>query len=216
MGRVTADYASLIHRTRYVLNRPGRLFLHPGYLLPQFENLSTLRTLAEKLRIMAALSQLPRPDSKQRAEEILMGSEGWLCSAEFLEFAPRDELEKHISLVQGHIPDAILKVERVRRLRAVSHTARGRFGNSPGRPRRRSARSWLPGWRTGQEPVGAAMKRGTGLSQSREVFGKSRDGAPQGERAPHSRWFAATRIVRGALRTGRGFGCAHPKRRCGS
>ncbi len=47
-------------------------------------------------------------------------------------------------------------------------------------------------------------------------FGKSRDGAPKGERAPHSGWFAVTRIVRGARRTGRGFGCSHPKRRCGS
>ena len=58
---------------------------------------------------------------------------------------------------------------------------RGRFGNPPGRPRRRSARSSLPGERT-VTPVGASMKRGTGLSQGREALGESRGRAPEGER----------------------------------
>jgi hypothetical protein len=33
------------------------------------------------------------------------------------------------------------------------HSPRRRLGNSPGRPRRRSARSWLPGWRTELNPL---------------------------------------------------------------
>ncbi len=33
------------------------------------------------------------------------------------------------------------------------HSVRRQFGNSPGRPRRRSARSWLPGWRTELNPL---------------------------------------------------------------
>ena len=41
-----------------------------------------------------------------------------------------------ISLVAGHSPDAILTVERVRRLRAVSQTAPGRPWD-PARPARR-------------------------------------------------------------------------------
>jgi hypothetical protein len=32
---------------------------------------------------------------------------------------------------------------------------------------------------------------------------------------PAQRMTAVTRIIRGARRTGRGFGCSHPKRRCG-
>ena len=44
----------------------------------------------------------------------------------------------------------------------------------------------MPGWRTGLNPVGAAMKRGTELSRGRKAFGKSRDGAPKGERAPQA------------------------------
>jgi hypothetical protein len=37
---------------------------------------------------------------------------------EFLDRAPRDELKESISLIEGHIPDAILKVERERCPRA--------------------------------------------------------------------------------------------------
>jgi hypothetical protein len=54
-----------------------------------------------------------------------------------------------------------------------------RFGNSPGRPRRRSARSWLPG---GADRLSATMKRGTGLShKSLTGLWQSRGRAPEGE-----------------------------------
>jgi hypothetical protein len=36
----------------------------------------------------------------------------------------------------------------------------------------------------GADRLSATMKRGTGLSQGREVFGESRGGAPKGERSP--------------------------------
>jgi hypothetical protein len=39
---------------------------------------------------------------------------------EFLDRVPRDELKESISLIEGHIPDAILKVERERCPRARS------------------------------------------------------------------------------------------------
>jgi len=51
---------------------PDCAALHPGYLLyddSQFENVGILRTLAVKVRIMAALSQLQWPSIKQRAEK---------------------------------------------------------------------------------------------------------------------------------------------------
>lgn len=45
--------------------------------IPQFKNDRTFIILAEKVRIMATLSQFPRPHSKQRAKNLLVGSERW-------------------------------------------------------------------------------------------------------------------------------------------
>jgi hypothetical protein len=70
-----------------------------GVPLPQFENVRALSTLAQKVRIMAAVSQFPRPRIKQTAEKLFIRSEGWRQPAEFLEFMPRDELKEPISLV---------------------------------------------------------------------------------------------------------------------
>jgi hypothetical protein len=90
---------------------PGFASLHPGYLIPQVENARTFRRLVEKHRIMAALSQLPWPRIKQRAEKNLVGSEGWLSSAECLEFAPGGELKKIKLAHQGALREAICGVE---------------------------------------------------------------------------------------------------------
>ena len=61
---------------------------------------------------MAAQSQFLRPQANNEQKKIISKSEGWLAAADSFEFAPRGELKERISLVQGHIPDAILKVER--------------------------------------------------------------------------------------------------------
>src|SRR5579864_5976315 len=52
------------------------------------------------------------------------------------------------------------------------------------------------------------------MRKTRPEAEKCRDGAPKGEGA-RKRMFAVTRNIRGARRTGRGLGCAHPKCRCG-
>ena len=49
--------------------------------LPQFENACTRRTLADKMRIMAAMSQLPRHKSNKERKNTLVGSGGWRRSA---------------------------------------------------------------------------------------------------------------------------------------
>jgi hypothetical protein len=69
--------------------------------LPQSENACTRRTLADKMRIMAAMSQLPHCESNKQQKNTLVRSERWHHSAEFLEFAPRDELKEIILLVEG-------------------------------------------------------------------------------------------------------------------
>ena len=66
---------------------------------PQFENARIRRTLADKMRIMAAMSQLPAGESNKQRKNTLVRSETWLSSAEFLEFALRDELKDMILLV---------------------------------------------------------------------------------------------------------------------
>ena len=95
------------------------------------------------------LSQLRRRDSEQEAKKDSRYINEIAPAAKFSCHTYRDGLKAPISLVYGHVPDAILKVERERCPGAVSQIAFGRFGNSPGRPRRRSARSWLPGERIG-------------------------------------------------------------------
>src|SRR5579864_5431175 len=52
------------------------------------------------------------------------------------------------------------------------------------------------------------------MRKTRPEAEKCCDGAPKGEGA-RKRMFAVTRNIRGARRTGRGLGCAHPKCRCG-
>jgi hypothetical protein len=74
-------------------------------------NACTLRILAAKLWIMAGQSQLPRRESNKQRKKTCVRSERWRRPAEFLESAPRDELKKFCSLIEGHVPDAILKVE---------------------------------------------------------------------------------------------------------
>jgi hypothetical protein len=86
------------------------------------------------VRIKAACHTFGAHRSNKECWKTLVTSEGWLCSAEFVGLAPRGEVKERISLVNGHIPDAILKVERERCPGAVSQIAFGRFGNSPGRP----------------------------------------------------------------------------------
>jgi len=51
------------------------------------------------MRIMAAMSQLPAGESNKQRKNTLVRSETWLSSAEFLEFALRDELKDMILLV---------------------------------------------------------------------------------------------------------------------
>jgi hypothetical protein len=70
-------------------------------LLPQFENLRTLRTLAEKVRIKAACHNFRAQAANKARKKILIRSEAWLQPTEFLEFALRDELEKSSSLIRG-------------------------------------------------------------------------------------------------------------------
>src|ERR1700740_749932 len=104
-------------------------------------------------------------------------------------------------------------MERARCLRAVSQIAPGRLRPLPLRHYGRCARSSLikgfgvaqaaPNYREAQPEAEPGVK-----------LGECRDGAPKGERA-RKRMSAVTRNVRGARRTGRGFGCAHPKRQCG-
>jgi len=48
--------------------------------MPQFENVGILRTLAEKLRIMAAQSQLPPPNTKQTAKKDSRQIKGMACA----------------------------------------------------------------------------------------------------------------------------------------
>ena len=167
--------------------------------------------LAEKQRIMAAVSQFLRPPIKQSAEKIIVGSVGWLASTESLELTPRDELKKRkLARPRAHSgcdPEG-----------GASCGARARF-RKPARAVRKLARpATTPVCQElaarGADRLSATMKRGTGPSRGRKAFGKSRDGAPKGERA-RKRMVAVTRIIRGARRTGRGIGCAHPKRRCG-
>jgi hypothetical protein len=78
---------------------------------------------------MATQPQFHRPESNKQQKKFVTGSEGWLRPPEFLEFAPYDELKKRRSLIEGHVPDAILKVERVRFPRTVSQAVPGRFGH---------------------------------------------------------------------------------------
>src|SRR5580700_3964599 len=96
----------------------------------------------------------------------------------FLEITPRGELKEFISLVQGHIPDAILKVERERCPGAVSHIAFGRFGNSPGRPN-----AGLPG--AGCPGSGSVVRYHEArdrIEPRPRGVGESRGRAPRGER----------------------------------
>src|SRR5579871_4505915 len=89
---------------------------------------------------------------------------------------------------------------------AVSQTAPGRLRTLPLRHYGRGARSSLEGvWSSA-----SCCK----CSQAQPEAEKYRDGAPKGEGA-RKRMFAVTRTIRGARRTGRGLGCAHPKCRCG-
>ncbi len=90
-----------------------------------------------------------RRDQTERRRKISADQRDGVGRRNFLKLRRPANQKKLSSLIEGHIPDAILKVERARCPPAVSQIACGRFGNSPGRPRRRSARSWLPGWRTG-------------------------------------------------------------------
>jgi hypothetical protein len=48
-------------------------------MIPQLEKARILRTLAEKVGIMAALSQLPRPSIRQRAEKESRPINGMAC-----------------------------------------------------------------------------------------------------------------------------------------
>ena len=62
------------------------------------KNVRTLRTLAEKLRIMAAMSQLSRMRIKESAKKSRVESSRWIRLPEFLELAPRGELKEFIPL----------------------------------------------------------------------------------------------------------------------
>jgi hypothetical protein len=86
---------------------PGRL--HDGFRYAQpilhattrhaAKNLRILRTLAQKMRIMATMPQSPARESNKQRKNTLVRSETWCSSAEFLEFALRAELKEIILLV---------------------------------------------------------------------------------------------------------------------
>jgi hypothetical protein len=84
------------------------------------------------------------------------------------------------SLVEGHIPDAILKVERAA-VPACGFADCTRAVRKLARPATTPVCQELAA--RGADRLSATMKRGTGLSRGREVFGECRDGAPKGERA---------------------------------
>jgi hypothetical protein len=63
--------------------------------------------------------QLWRCESNKNQKKNRVRSEEWSAAAEFLEIVSRGELITISSLIQGHVPDAILKVERARCLHAV-------------------------------------------------------------------------------------------------
>jgi hypothetical protein len=88
--------------------------------LPQFKKVRTLCTLAEKSAIQRGVPQLRRLGIKQNAKENSRRIRAMRLGCRNFLIAPRDELKESISLVQGHIPDAILKVERERCPRARS------------------------------------------------------------------------------------------------
>ena len=84
-----------------------------------------------------------------------------------------------------------------------------RFGNSPGRPRRRSARSWLPGRRTGLHPRWRCHEaRDRTGAKGRRAFGKSRGGAPKGERVSQRERAPAIRYGGDAVAASRYSVCA--------
>jgi hypothetical protein len=57
------------------------------------------------MRIMAAMSQLPHCESNKQRKITLVRSETWRSSAEFLEFALRDELkETYPARLKGRQP----------------------------------------------------------------------------------------------------------------
>jgi len=72
------------------------------------------------------------------------------------------------------------------------HSVRWRFGNSPGLPRRRSARSWLPGWRTESYPLALPWSAGPDWTkpenlaraavERREASASAKSGARRDER----------------------------------
>jgi hypothetical protein len=67
--------------------------------LPQFENLRTLRALAEKRRESSRCHNFGAWAPNKARKKFPVGSGRWLRSAEFLGFAPRGELKKPVSLV---------------------------------------------------------------------------------------------------------------------
>jgi hypothetical protein len=68
------------------------------YSLPQFENIRTFLTLGKKIESRQPCHNFHARTSNKQPEKIIIRSEGWLCSAECLECAPRDELKKRSSL----------------------------------------------------------------------------------------------------------------------
>jgi len=76
----------------------GFATLNPSYT-PRLKNLRILRALAQKMRIMAAMSQLPARKSNKQRKNTLVRSERWRRSPKFLELTPCDELKDIILLV---------------------------------------------------------------------------------------------------------------------
>src|SRR5579871_404856 len=108
---------------------------------------------------------------------------------------------------QGRQPVAYRLVERVA-VPACGFADCTRAASDPARP------ALCTGPRGARSTAQAAAKACCDVRKTRPEAEKYRDGAPKGEGA-RKRMFAVTRNIRGARRTGRGLGCAHPKCRCG-
>jgi hypothetical protein len=87
--------------------------------LAEFENACIFRTLAEKMRIMATMPQLPRRKSNKQRKKNLVRSNRWLAFPDFLESTPPAELKDCISPFEGtFFARTLLGTGRVRCLRA--------------------------------------------------------------------------------------------------
>ena len=147
--------------------------------LPQFENVSTLRTLPGSSESRQQCHNFDAGGPNKQRRKFIVRSERWLPETESLEFASRDKLKKLVSLPYKDAGRSLRLVERERCPRAGARHLRSRAAS---------------GKRPAGIKTGLRLDRWTGTGDGGVTAADNHvPGSASG--AERRRWFAAARTA---------------------